>query len=124
MAASFYANLTADVEEHLTMFVDFAIAGYFYWRTIGREHEIARAITLRAFASVVDESHAGVKPAMPRPFLLKEWFTPRFPYISLYVFPRLHRFTRHKPLHGQQSSLQPKVWFLAYYIIESLGSDP
>jgi hypothetical protein len=124
MAASFYSNLTADVEEHLTMFVDFAITGYFYWCTIGSEHGIARVVTLRALASVVDESLARVKPEMPRPFFFREWFTPRFPYISLYVFPCLHQFTRDKPLNGQQTSLQLNLWFWAYYVIESLDSDP
>jgi hypothetical protein len=109
MATSFYSNVTATVEEYLTRFIDFAIAGHHHWCTISSEHTIARGLTLRTVASAMDVNLTGVTPAVPRPFSFEECFAPRYPYFCPYVFLCTYQSRQHEFLGGPYSLLEPGV---------------
>ena len=124
MATSFYPNVTATVEEHLTSFIDFTITAYDHWRTISSEHTVARALTISTIAAAVDANLTNVDPAVSGPFSFLEWFAPRYPYIFLYIFFYIYEIRRHVFHGGRHTWLGPIAWFLAFYIFESLDFDP
>jgi hypothetical protein len=100
MATSFYLNVTAAVEEYLTRFINFAIAGYHHWCTISSEHAVARSLTLCTIASAVGINLTGVNPAVPQHFSFEEWFAPLYPYLCLYIFLCTYRSRQHEFLGG------------------------
>jgi hypothetical protein len=124
MATSFYPNVTAAIEEHLTCFIDLAIPGDHHWCTISSEHAVARTLTLRTIASAVDANPAGASPAASQPFSFEEWFVPRYPYFCLYILVCIYEYIRHEFHGGRHSLLGPIVSFLAFYLFGSLDSDP